>query len=389
MKKKIFKTVLFALVVLAAVLTAACGAGKGSKSVFNENGEINIAILCNMETYEVISGLNESIEVAKEDIYNKYGFNLNVELYDDGGNYNSAIALASQIAHSPDIAAAISIQEFDIVDSVASIFNEAEKPFIVFAGCYDSIAENGYDYLINDFTSAGKLGNIMGKYAIHRGLKRVAVIHTATTFETDEIKGFQTTVADSDVKIADMLTGPFTDEEFEIAYRRWQALGIDGIYMSLYDLSLGGDIVKKLRQRGSDIVVMTDYSIDNEDTISENGEYMEGVVYIPFCPLKESDGFDEFVEKCTKRFGENDYVSYGAQMYDLLMMSADCIFKSAESGKSLIDLYKAEEPYKGITGDISFNSKGQLNIEQEQCRIFVNGEFVPDETFNSESAEVN
>lgn len=196
-------------------------------------------------------------------------------------------------------------------------------------------------------------------------------------------------MADSDVKIADMLTGPFTDEEFEIAYRRWQTLGIDGIYMSLYDLSLGGDIVKKLRQRGSDIVVMTDYSIDNEDTISENGEYMEGVVYIPFCPLKESDGFDEFVEKCTKRFGENDYVSYGAQMYDLLMMSADCISKSAESGKSLIDLYKAEEPYKGITGDISFNSKGQLNIEQEQCRIFVNGEFMPDETFNSESAEVN
>lgn len=389
MKRKILRIIFFTVVLFAVILSAACTGGEKTKSVFNENGDIDIAILCNMETYEVISGLNESIEIAKEDIYNKYGFNLNVELYDDGGNYNSAIALATQIAKSPDIAAAISIQEFDIVDSVASIFNEEKKPFIVFAGCYDSIAEKGYDYLINNFTSAKKTGEIMGKYAIFRGLSRIAVIHTATTFETDEIKGFQTTVANSGVRIADMLTGPFTDEEFEIACKRWQTLGIDGVYMSLYDLSLGGNIVKKIRQSGMDVVVMTDYSIDNEDTISENGEYMEGVVYIPFCPLIESDGLDEFAEKCTKRFGENDYLSYGAQMYDLLMMSADCIAKSSESGKELIDIYKSEEPYKGITGSISFNSKGQLNIEQEQCRIFRNGEFMPDETFNGKSAEVN
>lgn len=390
LKSRILKLVSLTIIaVMLASFLGGCGNNKQTASVFKENGELNIAILCNMDTYEAVSGLDESIEVAKEDMQNKYGFKLNVEIYDDGGNYNNAIALATQISQNPDIAAAISIQEFDIVDSVASIFNEAKKPFIVFAGCYDSIADKGYNYLINDFTSAKELGMIMGEYAIQKGFKRIAVIHTATTFETDEIKGFQTTVADSDTKISDMLTGPFTDEEFEIAYKRWQMLGIDAIYMSLYDLSMGGNIVRKLREKDSDIVVMTDYSIDNEDTIAENGSYLEGVVYIPFCPLKKGEGFNEFIKKCTEKFGENDYESYGAQMYDLLMMSAECADESTKNGKELIDMYKTEDAYKGVTGSISFNSKGQLIVEDKQCKIFRNGEFVLDETFYSNGAEVN
>lgn len=355
--------------------------------VFNDNGELTVAILCNKDTYDVLNGVDAAIELAKKDAKDNYGITLNTVLYNDEGNYNTSIALASQIADDTQIAAAISVQEFDIVDSVASIFNEAKKPFIIFGGCYDSVSENGYEYFLNDVTSASKMGAVMGEYAKYKRLKKIAAIHTATEFETDEIKGFQSSVSGTDTQICDMLVGPFTREAFESAYSRWTALGIDGIYMCFFDLELGGEVVQMIREKNSDIFVMTDYSIDNENSISNKGKYFNGVSYVPQCPIKESKKLTEFTSRCTRLYGEDDYLSYAAQMYDLLMMTICFAHKNPENGTRLMELFKSEEGYDGVTGHIAFDENGSLIVHENQCKVFNGGKFVLDTNFTKEAAK--
>lgn len=384
---KLKKITAAVLVFIFAFSLCACQ-NETESPVLNGSGELMIAILCNKETYDVLNGVDAAIELAKKDAHDNYGITLNTVLYDDEGNYNTSIALATQIAADTQIAAAVSVQEFDIVDSVASIFNDAKKPFIIFAGCYDSISENGYEYFLRDVTSAREMGAVMGEYANYRGLKKIAVLHTATEFETDEIKGFQSSVSGTDTEICDMLVGPFTKESFETAYSRWTALGIDGIYMCFYDLTLGGEVIQMLREKGSNIAVMTDYSIDNEETIAERGQYLGGVSYVPMCPIVQSGKLTDFINRCTQMYGENDYQSYGAQMYDLLMMIAYNAQEKPENGTRLMKLLKSEKGYDGVTGHIAFDENGSLIVSEKQCRVFGSGGFVSDNDF-AKAGEAN
>jgi DNA-binding LacI/PurR family transcriptional regulator len=91
-----------------------------------------------------------------------------------------------------------------MVDSVVSILNERNKPLIVLSGCFDETADKGYDNVLFDFLSADKMGRLMGEYMLKANCSRVALLHTNTAFETDELKGLEAAVADSELLIYDI-----------------------------------------------------------------------------------------------------------------------------------------------------------------------------------------
>lgn len=333
------------------------------------NNSIVIAVVGDDSFYND-GGAVEAMELASENFYENTGINLSVKYYDDDADYHKAIAFANEIASDTDIAAVIIKDEIDYVDTVADIYEEAEKPFIITNGCYDHTIENKYEYLIADFISAGSAGKIMGQYVINNGFKRAAFCHSDTEYEEDELKGFQSEISDSGVALADTVVGPYTQEEFDIAYSRWQVLGIDVVCVSNY-YSLNSDLVRMLRLKGSDIQVVSDYVMDTDYDIEQNGEYLDGTVIVPLY-LTDDTAENDIKERYNEKYGF-EMTEHAVQSYDLIYMLGNALNSGVAEAAELMDILRSEEGYDGLHGKVTYDENGALIPSGNNILTFSNG----------------
>lgn len=358
------------LLCLELILVTACNRETGW--AYTGEGELTIAILSSSYTYNALSGLDVGIELAREDAEAVYGVRLNVVKYEDEARYDMAVANAKSVASDSVIAAAISVQEFNMVDSVVSILNERNKPLIVLSGCFDETADKGYDNVLFDFLSADKMGRLMGEYMLKANCSRVALLHTNTAFETDELKGLEAAVADSELLIYDIISGPYTDGELKTAIRKWKLLDIDSIFIAFYDFGLGAKIINSLRETAPEISIMGDYGLDNETILNACGDNLKGVIYPALFPVEDSFKLTSFYERCQNRYGSGVNYLYAAQLYDLLMMLTDRAAEGRpDSLQEYMGLMKDSDGYEGLVGLHRYDSEtGQLLTEEKKFMIY-------------------
>lgn len=351
------------------VLVGCGNAAEVWKPVSDDNS-ITIAVVGDDEFYTG-SGVVEAMELASKDFYEATGVNLTVSYYDDDADYHKAISYAEEIAANADIAAVIVKQEIDYIDTVADIYEAAHKPFVITNGCYNHTIDTGYQYLIADFINAKDAGGIMAQYVIDNGFMRAAFCHSDTEYEEDELKGFQSQIENTSVSLADTVVGPYTQDEFDIAYERWTALGIDVVCVSNY-YSRNSDLVKMLREKGSDIQVVSDYVMDTDEDISENGSYLDGTVIVP---LYITGGTENDVEtRYSAEYGM-EMLEQSAQSYDLIMMLGENLVSDISDVDAFMDKLKSADGYDGIRGKVTYDEKGALISSGDDILIFKDGGF--------------
>lgn len=185
------------------------------------------------------------------------------------------------------------------------------------------------------------------------------------------IKGFQTEINNTDSRLADTVVGPYTQEEFDMAYSRWQTLGIDAVCISNYDI-LNSDVVRMLREKNSDIKVISDYVMDTEEDIEKNGKYLDGTAIVA---MYISD-FNKNDKKITERYFEK----YGTEMSESAIQSYDIVNMVGEAlmseNLSFMEYMKKKDGYKGISGRIAFDERGCLIPNENEVLIFKEGKFM-------------
>lgn len=157
-------SICLSIAVMMTVCTGCSEAIEAWKPIGN-GSTIQIAVVGNDEFY-TDGGTVEAMQLASNDFYERTGITVDVIYYDDDADYHKAIAYANQIAANNNIAAVIIKEEIDYVDTVADIYEEAQKPFIITNGCYSHTIEKGYEYLLADFINAKSAGIIMGQHII-------------------------------------------------------------------------------------------------------------------------------------------------------------------------------------------------------------------------------
>ncbi|MDO4273673.1 MAG: ABC transporter substrate-binding protein [Eubacteriales bacterium] len=368
------KAVISGFLVSMAVMSLG-GCGK-EEEVWNpiENNQIKIALIGSSEYIgqDILNG----IETAKETVKKDYGHDLVVDVLDDEGDYKQGVTMATKVAEDSSYVAALSEQDFDIIDSVAGIFEQEEKPLIVMGGCYDNINEKEYEYLLTDFLSAEVMGKMLGNYAVKQGYKSIAYCHTNTRFELDELNGVQQAVNNSDTQISITQLVSDTPENMTASFQNWDLLDVDALCVSVYDLQFCGNLVSVLRQSGSDIPVLTDYSINNEETIQTNGSYMDGIICAPLYPYNVSQELKLFEEAFQEKYGHTPS-SNAVQYYDMICMLVQRLENGINSSGELMEAMKNGDVYKGISSDLKFDKNGRLAAENVQVLEFRNGEFLP------------
>lgn len=374
----------FIAAVFGTMLLCACGAEQTAWKPINDDGVIKIAVIGDDE-YIVDNGAMEATEMAADDFFGRTGVKIETVVYDDDSDYKKGIEAAEAIAADSSISAVIVKQELDYLDTVARIFEDAEKPFIITNGCYEHTIDDGYQYMIVDCINADAAGGIMADWVQKQGYELVAFCHSDTEYEEDELKGFcraqesseddggfQDRVNSTGVKLADTVVGPYTQEEFDIAYSRWQALGIDAVCISNYDI-LNSDLVRMLREKGSAIPVIGDYVMDTDEDIAANGEYLEGTAIVGMY-INDFDGNDtEITERFREKYGM-EMSEKAIQSYDIIKLLGEGLNSGISEPKELIEYMKNGE-YEGISGTLAFDERGCLIPNGNEMLVFSNGAF--------------
>lgn len=370
---KIRKAVCIGAVLLLAGGLAACGKVEESTGFLNTGDKIKIAIIGD-EEYIADNGAMEAMEMASKDFYEKTGVEIEAVIFNDNSDYNEGIECAKKIVAEGDIAAVLVKQELDYIDATAEIFEEAEMPFILTNGCYENTIDQSYSYMLVDCINAKAAGSIMGDYVMEHGYKTVAFCHSDTTYEEDELKGFQTKIEGNGSTLADTLIGPYTQDDFNQAYVRWLDLGIDVVCISNYDI-LNSDLVRMLREKGSDIQVVGDYVMDTNEDIRANGQYLDGTAIVGMYINDEKPNNIKIMERFETEYGM-EMSEKAIQSYDITYLLGEELTSGIKSSRELIDNIKNSKGYDGISGTLQFDERGCLIPNGNEVLIYEHGSFV-------------
>lgn len=374
MRKKTAKLILISIFLL--LISAGCGQGENSQK--SGSMDARKIVILGKESYvysdqALINGLDMAIEEI-----NQQGIDLCWEHMDDNGEYETGILYGGMLAKDDSVLAVLTVQDFEVIDALAPVFDEAKKPFISIQGCNESTLQGGYQFFISAFTSAQDMGKAVADYCGANGIKRIACSHTDTTFELSEMRGFQRNAEENNIEVVDMIQGPNTMIELKNKFDQWEALQVDAVYLAhltYSDTSWMIDIIRYIKEQNPDIQILSDYSLDNTSTLEAYGDVLEGVVIPAPYSIEENEKTQRFREKYKNKFGSNAS-NVAMQGYDLMYIFSDIIQKGYENGEGIMTRLKRDEGYEGTSGHIRFDGDGRLCGIEPQFLQVKDGEFV-------------
>lgn len=312
----------------------------------------------------------KAAEMAADDFFDKTGIKIEIVIYDDDAEYNLAISRAKEIASDNSISAVLIKQELDFIDSTAEIFNNAEKPFVLIDGCYKETIEKKYEYMVVDCINAEIAGKLMAEYVEKMNYKNIAFCHSNTKYEEDELKGFQNNLSNN-VKLVDTLVGPYCQEDFDIAYQKWVCLDVDAVCVSNYDI-LNSDVVRMIREKGSNINVISDYVMDSGEDINSNGMYMDGTAIVGRYIKGQQNS--EISSAFKMKYGI-DMNESSIQAYDIITLIANELESGISESNELVNNIKSGKEYESVYGTFRFDNSGCLVPNGNEILVFKNGMF--------------
>jgi branched-chain amino acid transport system substrate-binding protein len=141
-------------------------------------------------------------------------------------------------------------------------------------------------------------------------------------------------------------------------------------------------VAKQMKELGYTIVLMGNQAPVNDKTIELGGSALEGAMNIClFVPASSSPRIKEFVSRYHAKFNA-DPDTWAAQSYDSMYLVADAIKRGGATRQGLRDALAKTQDFAGLTGTISFNSKGDAEYRGISIVKIVGGKFVPLEESN-------
>lgn len=209
----------------------------------------------------------------------------------------------------------------------------------------------------------GQLGSTLGRYAV-KDLKAqtIAIIDDRTAYGQGVADEFQKAVKAAGGKIVGR---EFTNDkatDFNAILTKLKAAKPDVIFYGGMD-AVGGPMLRQMKQLGIDAKFMGGDGICTGELPKLAGDAMAGRQVICAEAGGVTDAMVPAMNAWKARFKEKtgtDVQIYAPYVYDAVMVMAEAMQKagSAESKKYLPELAKIN--YKGVTGNIAFDAKGDL-----------------------------
>lgn len=214
------------------------------------------------------------------------------------------------------------------------------------------------------------------------GAKKAAVIHDNTTYAKGLADEAKKGLEENGVQVVyfDAITPG--EKDYTSTLTRIKSLNPDVIYFTGY-FAEGGILVKQSRELGITATFMGGDANQDPTLIATAGDKAEGMI-ITTAPLPQFlTGAQDFVNNYKSKYNQ-DPGPYSVYEYDCVKVVADAIKRANSTDPAkIVEALKQTKGYKGLTGDITFNEKGDRTGELYITTIVKDGKFTPYKKFEN------
>jgi branched-chain amino acid transport system substrate-binding protein len=247
----------------------------------------------------------------------------------------------------------------------SKIYHGAGIPQIAYSVTSTGYNAQGYKSTFRVVVDDGKLGNALGRYAID-------TLHAKTVAVIDDRTAYGQGIADQFVKgvkkyrpNVKIVQRQFTNDkatDFNAILTTIKAAKPDVIFFGGMD-AVAGPMLRQMKSLGIKAKLMGGDGICTRELATLAGEAIgESQVMCAAAggiTNAEKNKFDAFLEAYKKRFG-SDVQIFSPYVYDAVMTMADAMQQANSSDPAIYLPFLQKIHRKGITGDISFDAKGNL-----------------------------
>ena len=281
---------------------------------------------------------------------------------DDAGDPKQGTAVAQKLVDSK-VNGVIGHLNSGTTIPASKIYSDAGIPQISPSATNPKYTRNGYKTAFRVVADDTHLGGTLGRYAIKelKG-KSIAVIDDRTAYGQGVAEEFAKAVKASGGSIAEQ---QFTNDkatDFTAILTAIKAKNPDVVFYGGMD-AVAGPMIRQMKQLGINAKFLGGDGIcSGELPKLAAGAMADGQVICAEAGGVEGEqkaGMEKFKADFKKKFGAEVQI-YAPYVYDATMVMVDAMVKagSADPAKYLPVL--AKENYKGVTGNISFDEKGDI-----------------------------
>ncbi len=245
----------------------------------------------------------------------------------------------------------------------SKIYADAGIPQISPSATNPKYTQQGFKTTFRVVANDGQLGGTLGRYAADKlKAKKVAVIDDRTAYGQGVAEEFMKGAKSKGVQVVAQQYTNDKATDFNAILTAIKAKSPDVIFFGGMD-AVAGPMLRQMKALGINAKFMGGDGICSEALAQLAGDALgdNHVVCAEAGGVQESQkkGMEDFRARYKQKFG-TDVQIYAPYVYDAVMVMVEAMKKagSAEPQKYLPELAKIH--YKGVTGDIAFDPKGDI-----------------------------
>ena len=281
---------------------------------------------------------------------------------DDAGDPRQGTAVAQKLVDAK-VNGVIGHQNSGTSIPASKIYHDAGIPQISPAATNPKYTQQGFKTTFRVVANDSQLGGTLGRYAAEKlGAKKVAVIDDRTAYGQGVAQEFIKSVNAKGVQVVSQQYTHDKATDFNAILTTIKAKNPDVVFYGGMD-AVAGPMLRQMKALGINAKFMGGDGICSEALGRLAGDGMgDGqVVCAEAGGVEEAQkkGMEDFHAAFKKRYG-GDVQQYAPYAYDVVMLMVEAMKKagSAEPAKYLPEL--ANTNYKGVSGNIAFDSKGDI-----------------------------
>lgn len=341
-----------------------------------ENNEIIIGVAWPFEINKNL--FNEGIDLAVQEINSSGGIKgkrIRLLKEDDGSELVKGMAIAESFAENKAIQAVIGHDNSFISIPASTIYNNAGIVMLSPASTAPDLTKNDYKYIFRNIPSDDEIARQLALYLAEQGYQRMVIYYSDDSYGNGLANFFEDHAKTQGITIVDRFNYYTNLEDLRRLNNRWQAYGVDGIFIAR-TLPEGGQLIFDAGQLGIKLPFIAGDALDSPLLSEIGGKFAEGTVI--------GSVFNPYIDRPeVKRFVTDFLAEYQAEPssdtalgYDAVKMLATAIEKSdlhnrSSVAKELMNLGK----WPGVTGIHEFNEKGDDIGDLVVLKKLKNGKF--------------
>ncbi len=370
MKKSLF----FALALLLA-----CGTSHASE-------KIRIGLMGPMTGSWASEGaeMNQVLNLLADDLNARDGIpgkTVEIVMADDGGNPRTA-ALAAQRLATQGIVAVIGTYGSAVTEATQNIFDENRIIQVANGSTAIRLSEKGLPYFFRTCPRDDEQARVAVQSIEDRGVERLAILHDSSTYArglADEARQLLAGNPDIEIVFFDALTP--REQDYTAILTQMRRSSPDLVFFTGY-YGEAGLLLRQKRDMNWDVPFMGGDATNNPDLVKTAGVAAASGFYFLSAPLPQDLPGEEtkaFLESFSQRYGNPPNSIYAVLAGDGFRVVTEAIARTNSTDADEVSDYLRNElkGFPGLTGEISFNEKGDRVGEVYRLyRVDDEGQFI-------------